>query len=92
MVFGLSGMIANCINQSNYCRLAHSIFEGLAIGLQSSSSSLWLVSLIVLVHKSLFALVMGLAALRTFEGMVKPLLVMLTFSVSSPIGIGIGSG
>ena len=92
MVFGLSGMIANCINQSNYYPLAHSIFEGLAIGLQSSSSSLWLVSLIVLVHKSLFALVMGLAVLRTFEGLVKPLLIMLTFSVSSPIGIGIGLG
>ena len=52
---------------------------------------MWLLSVIVLIHKSLFALVMGLAALRSLEGMLKPFLVMLTFSVSSPLGIGIGA-
>ena len=50
-----------------------------------------LTSVVVLIHKSLFALVMGLAALRTLEGLTKPILVMLVFSVASPIGIGIGA-
>merc|ERR1711872_732551 len=38
MVFGLS---------------AHSIFEGLAIGLQTDSRELWTLALVVLIHKSL---------------------------------------
>jgi len=50
---------------------AHSIFEGLAIGLQDDNSKLWLLAMIVLVHKSLFALVIGLAALRSLPGIIK---------------------
>ena len=52
-------------------KIAHSIFEGLAIGLQDDNSKLWLLAMIVLVHKSLFALVIGLAALRSLPGIIK---------------------
>ena len=34
---------------------------------------------------------MGLAALRSLEGLTKPILVMLVFSIASPIGIAIGA-
>merc|ERR1712130_358530 len=76
MIFGLS---------------AHSIFEGLAIGLQSNSSKLWILALVVLVHKSLFSLVMGLAALRSLPRVRQSVIALLIFSVSSPIGIAIGT-
>ena len=66
MVFGLS---------------AHSIFEGLAIGLQSDSSKLWILASVVLIHKSLFSLVIGLAALRSLPSIRKSIIAMLIFSV-----------
>ena len=66
MVFGLS---------------AHSIFEGLAIGLQGDSSTLWILAFVVLIHKSLFALVIGLAALRSLPSIKKAIIAMLIFSV-----------
>ena len=66
MVFGLS---------------AHSIFEGLAIGLQSDPSKLWILASVVLIHKSLFALVIGLAALRSLPSLKKAGIAMSIFSV-----------
>ena len=76
---------------SNNTILAHSIFEGLAIGLQDTSADLWIITGIVLVHKSVLALIMGLAALRTLKGLRKPIILMTMFSLASPIGIGIGT-
>jgi zinc transporter 1/2/3 len=70
---------------------AHSIFEGLAIGLQSDSAKLWILSVIVLIHKSMIALVVGIAALRSLEGLMKPAISMFIFSISSPIGIAVGA-
>ena len=64
MIFGLS---------------AHSIFEGLAIGLQDDSSTLRLLAFVVLIHKSLFALIIGLAALRSLPNIKKTIIAMSIF-------------
>ena len=89
MVFALSGSCL--INKVENTVLAHSIFEGLAIGLQDTSADLWVITGIVLVHKSILALVMGIAALRTLKGLRKPIVLMTMFSFASPVGIGIGT-
>ena len=52
---------------------------------------LWCSSCKVLIHKSLFALVSGLAALRSLAGFKKAAIAMSIYSVASPLGIALGS-
>ena len=60
---------------------AHSIFEGLAVGLQSDPGKLWILASVVLIHKCLFALVIGLSALRSLPNIKHAILAMLIFSI-----------
>ena len=45
----------------------------------------------VLIHKSLFALVSGLAALRSLAGFKKAAIAMSIYSMASPLGIALGT-
>ena len=44
----------------------------------------------MLIHKSLFALVTGLAALRSLTGFKKAAIAMIIYSLASPVGIALG--
>ena len=69
----------------------HSIFEGLAIGLQQESLSLFQIVIAVIVHKAVMAFSLGLNLAQS-AGMTvrKFLLANLIFSVASPLGMGLG--
>ncbi|XP_046406783.1 zinc transporter ZIP1-like [Ischnura elegans] len=69
----------------------HAVFEGLAVGLESERSSVWMLCGAIAAHKFVIAFCVGveLAAART-----KPVLLILyasTFALVTPLGIGIGT-
>ncbi len=71
----------------------HSIFEGLAIGLQSTSESVWLLFLGVGTHKFLIAFCIGMEMFTSGHQSIKMASgYLITFAVMSPIGIAMGIG
>ena len=69
----------------------HSIFEGLAIGLQESSLTLLQIFIAVIVHKAVMAFSLGLnLAQATGMTVKKYILASLIFSTASPLGMGLG--
>lgn len=70
----------------------HSLFEGLAVGLQDKTEQVIQIFAALALHKSIlsFSLGMNLAQSKmSFKGAIKS---VLLFSVSAPIGVGIGIG
>ncbi|KAJ8354653.1 hypothetical protein SKAU_G00222200 [Synaphobranchus kaupii] len=68
----------------------HSVFEGLAVGLQQDSQKVLEICLALLLHKSIIAFSLSL---KLTQGRLKRTAVtacILLFSVMSPLGIGIG--
>jgi len=69
----------------------HSFFEGLVIGLESKHWTFWTLVFVVLLHKSLVALALGISAFRVFLQIKDAFHVMLIFGVASPIGVLCGA-
>ena len=69
----------------------HTIFEGLALGLETSTRAVWMLFVALAVHKSIISFMMGLQFTDTFQQTSRVLSYMLTFSIMSPIGICIGT-
>ncbi|RUS79137.1 hypothetical protein EGW08_013084 [Elysia chlorotica] len=71
----------------------HTIFDGLAVGLQTSESEVWVVFAAITIHKSVIAFCIGL---EIFQGnrdkLVQAAMWLLIFAIMSPIGIGVGIG
>lgn len=65
----------------------HSIFDGLAIGLQNSVLHVYQLLLAISVHKLLIAFVVGLDVYSETLSLKRVLLYMIPFSVMSPIGV-----
>ncbi|XP_047437536.1 zinc transporter ZIP1 [Mugil cephalus] len=68
----------------------HSVFEGLAIGLQSTDSKVLEICIAILVHKSIIVFSLSV---KLVQSEVRPLWVAAyigVFAVMSPLGIGIG--
>uniref|UniRef100_A0A8C1UE54 Solute carrier family 39 member 1 n=1 Tax=Cyprinus carpio TaxID=7962 RepID=A0A8C1UE54_CYPCA len=68
----------------------HSVFEGLAIGLQTTDTKVLEICVAILVHKSIIVFSLSV---KLVQSGVRPLWVMLyvaVFAVMSPLGIGIG--
>lgn len=68
----------------------HSVFEGLAIGLQTTDTKVLEICIAILVHKSIIVFSLSV---KLVQSAVKPLWVALyvaIFAVMSPLGIGIG--
>ncbi|KAK2913403.1 hypothetical protein Q8A67_001802 [Cirrhinus molitorella] len=68
----------------------HSVFEGLAIGLQTTDTKVLEICIAILVHKSIIVFSLSV---KLVQSAVKPLWVALyvtVFAVMSPLGIGIG--
>ena len=70
----------------------HSVFDGLAIGLQKDSSSLIAILVAVMLHKAVMSFSLGLSIAQSNLSVKSFILSNVLFAVSSPIGIGIGIG
>ncbi|KAM8973575.1 zinc transporter ZIP1-like [Pelodytes ibericus] len=70
----------------------HSIFEGIAIGLQNSQSKVLQISIAILVHKSIIAVSLSLLLLQSRVQTRWFVTSIVMFALMSPIGIGIGIG
>ncbi len=68
----------------------HSIFEGLAIGLQATRNDVIQISVALLLHKCLIAFSLGVNLVQSKLSMGTIVKGNLIFSIMSPVGIGIG--
>ncbi|XP_017144924.1 zinc transporter ZIP1 [Drosophila miranda] len=68
----------------------HELFEGMAIGLESSASSVWFMFGAVSAHKLVLAFCVGVELIVARTRFTLAILYVLTFAVVSPLGIGIG--
>ena len=69
----------------------HTVFEGLAIGLQSTESSVWNLFIAIVVHKCIIAFSIGIQFAENLRTYSRAVLFVLFFALMSPIGIGIGT-
>jgi zinc transporter 1/2/3 len=70
----------------------HSLFEGLAIGLQTAIGELFSVFIAVIMHKAILAFSLGMTVAQTNLRKRFMYLSIFIFSISSPIGVAIGIG
>lgn len=68
----------------------HELFEGLAVGLESSSSRVWYMFAAVSAHKLVIAFCVGVELVSARTKPWLSFIYTLTFAAVSPIGIGIG--
>ncbi|CAK1550571.1 unnamed protein product [Leptosia nina] len=68
----------------------HELFEGLAVGLESSTSNVWYMLGAVSAHKLVIAFCIGVELIATRTKMYLAIIYISTFALVSPLGIGIG--
>ncbi|EGG22379.1 zinc/iron permease [Cavenderia fasciculata] len=68
----------------------HSLFEGLAFGLQSTVPKILDLLVAVFSHKLLASFALGVSTIIYSRSLVKMILILFIFSISSPIGASIG--
>ncbi|XP_059177412.1 zinc transporter ZIP1-like [Physella acuta] len=69
----------------------HTIFDGLAVGLQKNESEVWQVFAAISIHKSIIAFCLGLEMFKSQQHRpCRAFLWLCFFSLMSPIGIGLG--
>jgi len=68
----------------------HSVFEGLAIGLQNSTSHMMTVFIAVITHKAVMAFSLGLNIAQSDLSVKAFVWSNVLFSLSSPVGVAIG--
>ncbi|GIY41392.1 zinc transporter ZIP3 [Caerostris darwini] len=70
----------------------HSIFEGITLGLQTSTSKAVHFFIVIIVHEGLLALAIGINASKLRHSFITHLKYALSFSAVIPVGIIIGIG
>jgi len=70
----------------------HSVFEGLAIGLQTDSREMLAIFMAVMMHKAVMAFSLGLNIAQSSLSVRAFVFSSITFSLSSPLGVAIGIG
>ncbi|XP_073950479.1 zinc transporter ZIP2-like [Choristoneura fumiferana] len=68
----------------------HELFEGLAVGLESSASHVWYMLGAVSAHKLVIAFCIGVELIASRTKTWLSIVYITTFAIVSPIGIGIG--
>ncbi|KAI4495217.1 hypothetical protein M0804_001418 [Polistes exclamans] len=68
----------------------HELFEGLAIGLESSASYVWYMFAAVAAHKFVIAFCIGVELTAAKTRRYLSIIYVCTFAIVSPLGIGIG--
>jgi len=69
----------------------HTLFEGLAIGLQPTALGVWSLFLAIIIHKLIIAFSLGLQFGEHLQNKSKAVLFIVIFSVLSPIGIAVAT-
>ena len=69
----------------------HTVFEGLAIGLQPTSMGVWNLFLAIIIHKLIIAFSLGLQFAEHLKRKSRAVMFIVIFSVLSPIGIAIAT-
>ncbi len=71
----------------------HSIFEGLALGLQETSTAVWTLCIALVTHKSIIAFSVGLQLVKSFQPKILLILGNIgIFALMSPIGAAVATG
>jgi zinc transporter 1/2/3 len=70
----------------------HELFEGLAVGLQTTTSYVWYMLGAVSAHKLVIAFCVGIELVSSRTKLILTLVYVSTFALVSPVGIGIGIG
>lgn len=68
----------------------HELFEGLAVGLESSTSHVWYMLGAISAHKLVIAFCIGVELIATRTKFYLTIIYITTFAIVSPLGIGIG--
>ncbi|XP_018332891.1 zinc transporter ZIP1 isoform X2 [Agrilus planipennis] len=68
----------------------HELFEGLAVGLESSTNSVWYMFGAVSAHKIVIAFCIGVELIVSDISKLLTIFYVFTFAIVSPLGIGIG--
>ena len=69
----------------------HTVFEGLAIGLQPNNTSVWSLFLAVIIHKCVIAFSLGIQFAENIQHTARAVLFIVFFAVMSPVGAAIGT-
>ena len=71
----------------------HTIFDGLAVGLQTNTAEVWAVFVAITIHKSIISFCLGLELFQSnTEKPWKAAVWLAVFALMSPLGIGLGIG
>ena len=70
----------------------HSVFEGVAIGLEPSDLSVWLLTAAIATHKSIIAFCLGEQLAATLSNRRRALALLAVFVLASPLGVALGAG
>lgn len=70
----------------------HSVFEGLAVGLQDTIDDVVALFLVVIFHKGIIAFSLGLNMVQSKLSMSQMLMGIMFFCVTAPLGVGVGMG
>ncbi|XP_076473047.1 zinc transporter ZIP1-like [Babylonia areolata] len=72
----------------------HTVFDGLAVGLQTDVTKVLTLMTAIVFHKAVMSIVLGVELAAVFDGKRPhhPLLALLLFSLASPVGVAIGMG
>lgn len=68
----------------------HAVFEGLAVGLESSVGNVWYLFAAIATHKLVIAFCVGVELISTRTRLVLIFVYLATFAAVTPLGIGIG--
>ena len=69
----------------------HTIFEGLALGLQKNSESVFTLMIALSLHKVIVAFSLGIQLVQSYSKTRTVVITILLFSLMSPIGVAIGT-
>ncbi|TSL68170.1 Zinc transporter ZIP1 [Bagarius yarrelli] len=70
----------------------HSVFEGLAIGLQTTDTKVLEICIAILIHKSIIVFSLSIKLIQSAVPSLWLIVYILVFSIMSPMGIAIGIG
>ena len=69
----------------------HTVFEGLAIGLQPNNTAVWSLFAAVIIHKCVIAFSLGIQFAENLQHTGRAVLFVVFFAVMSPLGTAIGT-
>ncbi|ELU00805.1 hypothetical protein CAPTEDRAFT_26618, partial [Capitella teleta] len=69
----------------------HTVFEGMALGLQPTTSLLWTLTGAISLHKAVISFSMGMQFTEKLADMTRVVLFLVFFSFMAPIGVAIGT-